>query len=136
MTEANRRDAIVRMATDPQFAERVHTDPASVAAEYGLTPGDLTMLTALRDGADQPGAAVLDDRLSKSSLFFGGAAGLVAHNAAHAGLQCNGHAGLQCNGHAGVLLCNGHAGVLKCNGHAGLLKCDGFAPELPEPELP
>jgi hypothetical protein len=66
------RDLVVRMATDPEFAERVRSDPGGVAAEHGLTVEQVAALAQLGDGSGLGGPSMLDARLSKSSLFFGG----------------------------------------------------------------
>ena len=118
MTSARRREAIVKMATDAGFAERVRTEPDSVAQEYGLDPSDMAVLEALREDAGGE-AAVLDPRLSKSALFFGsGGAHAVSHSHV-AGFVCNGHvSGFVCNEHVSGLVGNGHASGLVCDGHA------------------
>ena len=141
MTEARRRDAIVRMATDAQFAERVHTDPQSVAREYGLDADDLAVLESLREDSGGGAANVLDPRLSKSSLFFGGHhldAAPAPHEAVASthsmddatSLKCDGliaESGPHSGGEPGLLLCNGvvsHPGLHDTD-VAGLLKCNG-----------
>ena len=156
MSEARRREAIVRMATDPAFAERLRTDPQGAAGEFGLDDDDLAVLGALSEDEGGDGAVKLGQRLSKSSLFFGGAAHALEHPTGEHGTQsefglvkCDGRAGLlKCDGETS-LLCNlvvpGHehaglqcnlvvpapashetAGALVCNSVAGVLKCNGI----------
>lgn len=72
MSEAARRDALVRMATDPEFAERVRTQPDVVAGECGLSAADLAALAALGEGSAAAGPDALGERLSKSAIFSGG----------------------------------------------------------------
>ena len=145
MNEGRRREVIVLMATDPTFAERVRAHPDAIAAEYGLDAADLAVLESLRNDSSEEGAVKLNPRLSKSSLFFGGAGHAMGHAEAHSShhegasefslLKCDGRAGLlKCNGYTGPLTCNPHS-LLLCNGdpgpgvanaHAGLL-CDSHA---------
>jgi hypothetical protein len=79
MSDEVLRDLVVRMATDPQFAERVRSAPGGVAAEHGLTADQVEALGQLGDGAGAGGPSMLDARLSKSSLFFGGGLHVDAH---------------------------------------------------------
>jgi hypothetical protein len=111
MSEARRREAIVRMATDPAFAERLRTDPRGAAAEFGLDDDDLAVLGALGEDAGGDSAVKLSQRLSKSSLFFGGAAHALEHQTGEHGTQSE----------FGVLKCDGRAALIKCNGEPGLL---------------
>ncbi len=123
MTEARRRQAIVNMAVDPAFADRVRTDPSGVAREFGLDAEDMAVLESLRDDSDPQRSTVLDPRLSKSSLFFGGGAG------GHQPPPAPAHAG------AGLFVCNfhpadtsTHAGFFVCNFHPTDTHSPGMTP--------
>src|SRR5215470_11565604 len=72
MSDEALRDLVAHMATDPAFAEQVRADPAGVAAAHGLTVEQVVSLGQLGDGSGSAGPSMLDARLSKSSLFFGG----------------------------------------------------------------
>src|SRR5450755_5196287 len=106
MSEARRREASVRMATDPAFAERLRTDPQGAAGEFGLDDDDLAVLGALGEDAGGDDAVKLGQRLSKSSLFFGGAAHALEHPTGEHTAQSE----------FGVLRCDGRAALVKCNG--------------------
>ncbi|NUR28991.1 MAG: hypothetical protein HOV83_24650 [Catenulispora sp.] len=137
MSDATMRDAMVRMATDAEFARRVREDGPAVAREHGLSASELSALQALDSSDTTAGPGRLGERLSKSGLFGAGvvlsAVGNLGTTAPVApdGLLCDGHS-FVCNGHSFV--CNGHS--LLCNGHthapashhtvAGV-QCDGHA---------
>src|SRR5689334_7166065 len=101
MSDAAMRDAMVRMATDTEFARRVHEEGPAVARESGLTDAELATLQALGQADEADGPTRMGERLSKSGLFGAGAVAslLGAHS-----LLCDGHA-LLCDGHS--LLCDG-----------------------------
>jgi hypothetical protein len=148
MTESRRRQVIADMATDPALAERVRNDPDAVAREYGLNVDDMAVLRALRTDAGGAGPDVLDERLSKSGLFFGGALhgsdaslqcnqtpdaydGQVGGANSPVEVLCNGiqPAGFVCDGQPAELQCNGvqPAGFV-CNGQPAELQCNGAQP--------
>jgi hypothetical protein len=72
MSDEALRDLVARMATDPAFAEQVRADPSGVAASHALTVEEVEALGQLSDGSGATGPSMLDARLSKSSLLFGG----------------------------------------------------------------
>jgi hypothetical protein len=76
------RDLVSRLATDPAFAEQVRSDPQGTAASYGLTREQVDQLNGLVAAEPGAGPSMLDARLSKSSLFFGGGFDLDAHSLA------------------------------------------------------
>ncbi|NUT20508.1 MAG: hypothetical protein HOV77_15085 [Hamadaea sp.] len=138
MSDATMRDAMVRMATDAEFARRVREDGPAVAREHGLSASELSALQALDSSDTTAGPGRLGERLSKSGLFGAGvvlsAVGNLGSAASVApdGLLCDGHSfvcdghSLLCDGHSFVcdghsLVCNGHSFV--CNGHS--LLCNG-----------
>ena len=152
MSDAALREAMVRMATDADFAGRVREQGPAVARECGLSESELATLQALGQSDAPAGPTQMGERLSKSGLFGAGALVSALHLGAgdfgllcnghslvcngHAQLQCNDYAQLQCNDHGFLcdghsLLCNGHA-QLQCNDHGFLcdghsLLCDGHA---------
>jgi hypothetical protein len=154
MSDAAMRDAMVRMATDTEFARRVRDEGPEVARQYGLSETELASLQALHQADASSGPQQMVQRLSKSGLFGMGALSAMSDLGAAAlhagpapdvhGLLCDGHS-LLCNGHSFVcnehsLLCDGHsfvcnehghahAGVVRCNGHAevGVFKCNAHA---------
>ena len=67
-------EAIARMATDADFAERVRHDPDVALSDYPLTAEERRSLASM-SADDAGGSSPLGQRLSKSSLFFGAAAG-------------------------------------------------------------
>ncbi len=68
MAESVVRDLIARMASDPEFARNVASNPASSLAGYDLTDAERQSLAKL--GADSSAQAqALGERLSKSALF-------------------------------------------------------------------
>jgi len=133
MSDATMRDAMVRMATDAEFARRVREEGPAVAREHGLSAAELSALQALDSAEATAGPDRLGERLSKSGLFGAGMVLSTVGNlgtavpAAPDGLLCNGHS-FVCNGHGFV--CNGHAPAadhhgLLCNGRSFL--CDGHS---------
>src|SRR4051812_41743957 len=72
MTDNRLPDLLAKIAIDPAFAEHARKNPKAVADEYGLDAKAVSMLESLTvsDAADGP--APLAERLSRSSLFFGG----------------------------------------------------------------
>lgn len=70
MSDHAYRDALARLAVDPEFAARLDGDPDVVARALGLSPEQVTQLRRLRvDSGTADGPATLDARLSKSSLL-------------------------------------------------------------------
>lgn len=81
MTDNAFRDAMTRLAVDPAFRAELDGDTEEVARRLGLTPAQVGELRALRvESGIAGGPAALDPRLSKSSLFFGSAAHVLAHH--------------------------------------------------------
>jgi hypothetical protein len=73
MTDNRLPDVLAKMAVDAAFAEQVRKNPAAVAAEYGLDAQAVGMLESVSVTDAAGGPAPLAERLSRSSLFFGGA---------------------------------------------------------------
>ncbi len=68
MSEPVVRDLIARMASDPEFARNVASNPAGFQAGYDLTDTERQFLAKL--GVDTSAQAqALGERLSKSALF-------------------------------------------------------------------
>jgi hypothetical protein len=143
MSEASLRTAMIRMATDEEFAARVAADPQSVATELSLTEAELATLRSLRVTDDEGGPERMQGRISRSGLFTGGALGALldlGHIAGpdHAGFVCDEHDGIVGPDHPAGLLCDGfHPQIhgLLCDGfrpggtdHPAGLLCDGFHP--------
>jgi hypothetical protein len=85
MTDAMQRDAIVRMASDPAFAERVRNEPAAVARELGITEQQVAELAQLVDDGGNTSAELLGERLSKSAILGGNLLGsLLGEHASNA----------------------------------------------------
>ncbi|MEA2684011.1 MAG: hypothetical protein QOK05_2339, partial [Chloroflexota bacterium] len=83
---------VVRMASDPAFAEEVRADPTSALASYELSEAERDSLAGL--GGDQAGStATLGTRQSKSSLLFGLHTGGAEHAATHAADLSHTHGG-------------------------------------------
>ncbi len=80
MSDEILRDLVSRMATDPAFAAQVRSDPQATAKSYGLTREQVDQLNGLVAAEAGTGPSMLDARLSKSSLFFGGGFDLDAHS--------------------------------------------------------
>lgn len=72
------REVITRMAVDPEFTDRVRSNPDDIAAEYSLTAEEIAQVLALTDAPAGDGPETLDTRLSKSGIGSGGVAGLLA----------------------------------------------------------
>jgi hypothetical protein len=72
------REVITRMAVDPEFADRVRSNPDDIAAEFNLTAEETEQVLALTDAPADDGPEALDPRLSKSGIGAGGVAGLLA----------------------------------------------------------
>ena len=72
MTENRLSDVLARIALDPAFAEHARVDPQAVADEYGLDAKAVATLESLSVTAAADGPTPLAERLSRSSLFFGG----------------------------------------------------------------
>src|SRR5258708_17181778 len=83
MAAAAFRTVVARMAADPEFAARVRSDAGPALAEFDLTDDERSLLARLESDTAPP-AANLGQRISKSSLFFGGSG---AGTAAPAGTQ-------------------------------------------------
>ncbi|WP_027345565.1 hypothetical protein [Hamadaea tsunoensis] len=162
MSDAAMREAMVRMATDAEFARRVRDEGADVARERGLTETELATLQSLDRTEAAEGPEQMVPRLSKSGLFGAGALtsalGHLSAAPAHSfvcdghSFVCNGHA-LLCDGHAHAhahahgadghhttagIQCDGHSAAgIQCNGHdvAGVVKCNAHAapPVLGQP---
>ncbi|MFE2102518.1 hypothetical protein ACFW9W_36930, partial [Streptomyces sp. NPDC059468] len=81
MTDDAYRAALTRLAVDPAFRAELDGDTDEVARRLGLSPAQVGELRSLRvESGTDGGPAALDPRLSKSSLFFGGAAHALAHH--------------------------------------------------------
>jgi hypothetical protein len=133
-------DLFGRMLADADVAGRVRQDPDAVAAEWGLPLAEVRRLGSLSvaDSVADAEPLLLDQRLSKSALFFGGGHGASLHPHADAAshpaaaghddfgvVKCNAHATpplFVCDGHAAHAQPVGggheHAGVVRCNGHS------------------
>jgi hypothetical protein len=71
MSDTVLQELTVRMATDTEFAQAVHADPAVALQDMDLTADEVDQLRSL--SADTAGGAEgLEERQSKSSLMFGG----------------------------------------------------------------
>ncbi|MDQ6746767.1 MAG: hypothetical protein M3010_01480, partial [Candidatus Dormibacteraeota bacterium] len=75
-------DAVLRMATDPDFAARAQADPGAVLGPLGLTQAEVAKLLGASSD-DGSGASALGARQSKSALIIGGG----GHGPHHAGID-------------------------------------------------
>ena len=110
MSDEVLRDLVSRMATDPAFAAQVRSDPQGTAASYGLTREQVDQLNGLVAAEAGAGPSMLDARLSKSSLFFGGGLDLDAHSLA------GGASAVPAPSDHGVMLDIGHSGSAQLAG--------------------
>ncbi len=54
MSESKMREAMIRLATDPEFATRMEKDPAGFAAASGLTGDEVARLQDVQTAAVDP----------------------------------------------------------------------------------
>lgn len=73
MTSTALQDLLVRMATDPAFAEAVRSNPEDLVRRYGLSPADAATITATRIDTTRARPGRLEERLSRSGGIFGSA---------------------------------------------------------------
>ena len=79
------RELIARIATDAEFARILDSEPHRVAAEYGLTGDDLAVLTSMKIDRERAAPRKLEERLSRSALFFGSEMHAASHDSGDSG---------------------------------------------------
>lgn len=82
MSDQAAREAVARMATDPEFRDAVRRHDPAVLAEMDLTEDEQERLRALSAGTSGGGPECLGQRLSKSSVLGGS---LLSHLSEHSG---------------------------------------------------
>ncbi|MFC4943149.1 hypothetical protein [Pseudonocardia sp. GCM10023141] len=73
MTSTALQDLLIRMATDPVFADAVRDRPEALTEQFGLSPAEAATIATTRIGTTRTKPKRLEERLSRSGGVFGSA---------------------------------------------------------------